>query len=50
MDLEDRVRMMDATMGVKYQNIIVEIINMLKDINQKLKEQEFEDLVNNLFL
>lgn len=36
------------TMGVKYQNLAVGIINMLKDNNQRLKEQEFDELVNQL--
>jgi len=37
-------------MGVKYQNMAVGIINILKDNDQRLKEEEFDDLVNNLFL
>lgn len=41
--------MVDLTMGVRYQNLAVGIINMLKDNNQLLKEEEFDELANCLF-
>jgi hypothetical protein len=41
--------MMDGTMGVKYQNLAVSIMNMLKDSNHRMKEEEFGELVDQLF-
>jgi len=49
MEIEERLRVEDGTMGVKYQNLAVGIINVLKDSTQRIKEQEFDELVDQLF-